>query len=132
MGLYSNSSSQVRFAGKDSEGFPIGVGVHQGSALSPFLFKVVMEEATKLCRRGDPWDLLYADDLVLTAESKEEVMEMFHGWREAMARCGMKINVPKTKLLISGKEFPTISSAADYPCAMCSRGVGNSSFLCTR
>ena len=124
MGLYSNSSSHVRFAGTMSEAFSIGVGVHQGSALSPLLFKVVMEEATKMCRKGDPWDLLYADDLVLTAESKEEVMEMFHRWRSAMERCGMKINVPKTKLLISGKESTTTLRTGRYPCAICSRGVG--------
>ena len=130
MGLYSNSVSHVRFAGDMSEAFPIGVGVHQGSALSPLLFKVVMEEATKLCRRGDPWDLLYADDLVLTAESKEEVMEVFHRWRIAMERCGMKINIPKTKLLISGKEPTTRPSTGRYPCGICSRGVGVSSIIC--
>ena len=88
-----------------SNGFSIGVGVHQGSALSPLLFKVIMEEAAKMCRRGDPWELLYADDLVLTAESKEELMEMFNRWRNAIERCGMKINVQKTKLLISGMKL---------------------------
>ena len=103
MGLYRNSSSQVSFAGSMSEGFPIVMGVHQGSAPSPFLFKIVMEEATKLCRNGDPWELLYADDLVLTAESRQEVMEMFNLWRNAIARCGVKINIPKTKLQISSK-----------------------------
>ena len=71
LGLYKNSTSQVRFAGGLSEKFEIKVGVHQGSALSPLLFKLVMEEATKSIRKGDPWDLLYADYLVLTAESKE-------------------------------------------------------------
>ena len=51
--------------------FGIEVGVHQGSVLSPLLLIVVMEEATNECRIGDPWELLYADDLVLTAESRE-------------------------------------------------------------
>ena len=133
MGLYRNSSSHVRFAGSMSEGFPVGVGVHQGSPLSPFLFKIVMEEATKLCRKGDPWELLYADDLVLTAESQQEVMEMFNLWRNAMARCGMKINIPTTKLLISAKArtAPT-SGTGRWPCAICLRGVGVNSILCTR
>ena len=40
--------------------------------MSPLLFIIVMEEATKECRKGDLWELLYADDLVLTAEIKEE------------------------------------------------------------
>ncbi len=32
--------------------------MHQGSPLSPLLFVVVREEATKECRIGDPWELL--------------------------------------------------------------------------
>ena len=60
-------------AAETSVDFGIEVGVHQGSVLSPLLFIVVMEEATKECRVGDPWELLYADDLVLTAESREGV-----------------------------------------------------------
>ena len=75
MGLYSNSLSHVRFAGDMSEAFPIGVGVHQGSALTPLLFKVVMKEATKLCRRGVPWDLLWACRIIYAWFAMEHVPE---------------------------------------------------------
>jgi hypothetical protein len=85
MAFYRNTRSKVRVAGETSEYFDIGLGVHQGSTLSPLLFILVMEEATKDCSRGDPWDLLYADDLTLTATSKEEVVEAFEMWRNAMA-----------------------------------------------
>ena len=61
--------------------FGIELGVHQGSVLSPLLFIVVMEEATKECRVGDPWELLYADDLIVTAESREGVEALFEEWR---------------------------------------------------
>ena len=57
--------------------YGIEVGVHQGSVLSPLLFIVVMEEATKECRVGNPCKLLYADDLVLMAESREGVEALF-------------------------------------------------------
>ena len=66
MSLYRETRSSVRVAGETSVDFGIEVGVHQGSVLSRLLFIVVMEEATKECRVGDPWELLYADDLVLT------------------------------------------------------------------
>ncbi len=47
-----------------------------------------MEEAT----RGDgPWELLYADDLVLTAESEEEVIHMLNRWKEEIEQRGLKI-----------------------------------------
>jgi hypothetical protein len=36
--------------------------------LPPLLFTTVLEEATKEYGREGPWELLYADDLVLTAE----------------------------------------------------------------
>ena len=45
--LYDNTRSRVRVAGEESGEFPIEVGVHQGSALSPLLFMLLMEEATR-------------------------------------------------------------------------------------
>ena len=122
--------SQVRFAGGLSEKFPIKVGVHQGSALSPLLFKLVMEEATKSIRKGDPWELLYADDLVLTAESKEAVEQMFDAWSSAMELRGLKINIGKTKLLVSGKKNQAPTPSGQHPCAVCNRGVGVNSIFC--
>ena len=95
MGLYSNSSSRVRFAGELSAKFPIRVGFHQGSALNRLLFKIVMKEANKEVRIGDPWELLYAEDLVLSAESKEGVTKVFKDWSSAVELRGMKVNIRK-------------------------------------
>ena len=131
MALYSGSNSSVVAAGGPSAPFEISVGVHQGSALSPLLFNLVMEEATKECRRGVPWDMLYADDLVITAESREEALERFGSWMEAMESKGLKVNIEKTKVLVSGKECETTVQSGDYPCGVCGRGVGRNSVLCT-
>ena len=130
MMLYTDSKSRVRVAGGLSEEFPINVGVHQGSALSPLLFILVMDEATKECRGDEMWELLYADDLVLTAETKEEAEQKFLDWRQAMARRGMKVNVAKTKVMVTGKKAEVIRSGRD-PCAVCGKGVGRNSILCT-
>ena len=46
-------------------------GVHQGSVLSPLLSAIVVEALTHDVKKGLPWKLLYADDLVLMAESIE-------------------------------------------------------------
>ena len=115
MSLYQNSMSQVRIAGVLSEKFPVSVGVHQGSVMSPLLFNIVLEEVARDCRIGDPWELLYADDLVLTAETKQEVVEMFGRWREAMEYRGLKINLAKTKLLITGKKHNEIPQSGKDP-----------------
>ena len=115
--MYDGSKSQVKAAGAVSEEFDIQVGVHQGSALSPLLFILVMEEATRECRKGDPWELLYADDLVLTADSKREVIDMFNNWRGALERRGLKVNISKTKLMVTGKRGEILRTGR-YPCAV--------------
>ena len=131
MCLYEHSTSRAKFAGKTSQSFDVSVGVHQGSALSPLLFNLVLEETTKSCRKGCPWELLYADDLVLMAESREEVLSMFEKWREALEKRGLKVNLGKTKLLVSGKEYE-VEETGKYPCGVCKTGVGNySAILCT-
>ena len=53
------------------------VGVHQGSVLSPLLFIMVLEALSKEFCVGVPWELVYADDLCLIAETEEELMEKF-------------------------------------------------------
>ena len=48
------------------------VGVHQGSVLCPLLFIIVLEALSREFRSGVPWEDLYADDLVIIADSLEE------------------------------------------------------------
>ena len=43
----------------------VKVGVHQGSVLSCLIFIIVLETISKEFRTGCPWDLFYADDLVI-------------------------------------------------------------------
>ena len=61
---------------------------------------------------------------MLTAESRESVTEMFNDWSRALEVRGMKVNLGKTKLLVSGKKSKDPISSGHYPCAVCSRGVG--------
>ena len=62
------------------------MGVHQGSVLSLLLFIIVLEALAREFRTGCPWELLYTDDLMISAESMEELLERCrHGrqrWRK--------------------------------------------------
>jgi len=54
----------VRTVYGNSSGFEVKVGMHQGSALSPLLFVIVMEASSREFGVTLAWELLYADDLV--------------------------------------------------------------------
>jgi len=49
--------------------------MHQGSALSPLLFVIVMEAISREFRVALPRELLYADDLAVIAETEEELIK---------------------------------------------------------
>ena len=74
-GMYTNVRSRVCVNGQYSEEFGVGVGVHQGSVLSPLLFIFVLEALSSEFRTGVSWELLYADDLAVIADTLEEGME---------------------------------------------------------
>ena len=45
--MYSKTTTCVRAPMGDTDFFPVEIGLHQGSALSPFLFAVVLDELSK-------------------------------------------------------------------------------------
>ena len=57
-------------AGETTE-FPITVGVHQGSTLSPYPFALVMDELTINIQDDVPRCMLFADNIVLVDETRE-------------------------------------------------------------
>ena len=67
------TKTRVRTCGGDTESFKITMGLHQDSALSPYLFALVMDELTKHIQTKVPWCMLFADDIVLVDETKEKV-----------------------------------------------------------
>ena len=45
--MYNNVETRVRTSDGDTDNFSIRIGLHQGSALSPYLFAFVMDEVTR-------------------------------------------------------------------------------------
>ena len=75
MSMYEGARTAVRTNEGNSDSFEVKVGLHQGSVLSPLLFVIVMDIISRGLREELPWELLYADDLVLMADSEEGVKE---------------------------------------------------------
>jgi len=87
----------VRTVYGNSNGFEVKVGMHQGSALSPLLFVIVMEALSREFRVGLPWELLNADDLVVIAETEDNLIKRLHEWKDFEENRGVSINMNKTK-----------------------------------
>nr|XP_009589601.1 uncharacterized protein LOC104086947 [Nicotiana tomentosiformis] len=68
--MYDGAMTRVRTAGGDSELFSVVMGLHQGSALSPFLFALAIDALTHHIQGEVPWCILFADDLVLIDETR--------------------------------------------------------------
>ncbi|KAK3547122.1 hypothetical protein QTP86_013017 [Hemibagrus guttatus] len=95
--MYERSRTVVRCAVGQTEEFKVEVGLHQGSALSPFLFAMVMDQLSEEVRQESPWTMMFADDIVICSESREQVEENLERWRFALERRGMKVGRSKTE-----------------------------------
>jgi len=101
--MYTGAKTVVRTVYANSKGFEVKVGMHQGSALSPVLLVIVMEAVSREFRVALPWKLLYADDLAVIAETEEELIKRFYEWKDNVESKGMRVNMNKTKVRISGE-----------------------------
>ena len=102
MKMYQEVLSQVKVEGEDSKVHSeSGHTSNQGSILLPFVFAVVMDVVTEeVVKEGCA--LMYADDLVLTCETKEETRQRFVTWRNVLESKGLKVNISQTKIMMWG------------------------------
>ena len=65
----------------------------------------VVCHCTRCCyerdKRGHVQEILYADDIVLCADSMAELQEKMYGQKSALESKGLKVNQMKTKVMVS-------------------------------
>lgn len=116
--LYRESSSRVRFNGKDSQPFSSTTGVKQGCILSPTLFLLlldsVLEKTNTEAQNGIQWniseklnDIDYADDICLMAHRFNDIEDKLKKLSVNAMKFGLKINLKKTKLMRIGTSSTT-------------------------
>ena len=102
-GTYEKTSARVVVGEGASEEFEVKIGLRQGSVLSPLLFIAVLD---LICRKTVVKDAmkkrLYAEDLAMVGNGKQELQETLEEWNELFTRHGLKINVEKTEVLHIG------------------------------
>ncbi|KAH1208130.1 Secretory carrier-associated membrane protein 3 [Glycine max] len=96
--MYDRVSTSVRTQGGESDDFPITIGLHQGSTLSPYLFTLILDVLTKQIQEIAPRCMLFADDIVLLGESREELNERLETWRRALETHGFRLSRSKSEM----------------------------------
>ena len=114
--MYTDVRSRVRVGDGYSEEFGVGVGIHQGSVLSLLLFIIVLEALSRESRTGCPWELLYADDLMISAESMEELLVKLKTW-ETYGEEGPESE--HGKMMVSGMDLDLLKKSGNDPCGVC-------------
>ena len=89
--MYENCVTASRCPAGLTDSFKREVGLHQGSALSSFLFAMVMDRLTDEIKQKVPWTMMFADDIVICGESRQQVEANLERWRYALERRRMKV-----------------------------------------
>ena len=115
LGHDAGQEATVRTGHGTTDWFQIGKGVRQGCVLSPCLclFNLYAEYITrnagleeaqagiKIAGRNIN-NLRCADDTTLMAESDEELKSLLMKVKEESEKVGLKLNIQKTKIMVSG------------------------------
>ena len=94
------------------------------------LFVIVLKALSCEFRTGTPWELLYADDLVISAETEEGLKMKLSKWKTEIEVKDLRVNMGKTKIMVSGVNLQTLKDSGEYPCSVCRKGVGSNSIYC--
>ena len=90
--MHDGATTTVRSAAGLTEEFKVSAGLHQGSALSPFLFIIIMDKLTEDIRKDAPWDMLFADKIVLPRQNHGELKDDLEIWRNSLERRKLKVS----------------------------------------
>ena len=111
--LYAGREATVRTGHGTKGWFQIGKGVRQGYILSPCLFNLCAEYIMRNARLDKTQagikiagrninNLRYSDDTTLIAQSEEELKSLLMKVKEENEKAGLKLNILKTEIMISG------------------------------
>lgn len=116
--MYQHVRMHVRLDGVLGEGFEAGLGVKQGDPLSPLLFGLLIDTFEAFLRGQvgstvgvqvacNIWlqVLLYADDLVLLADSPEQLQLMLDSLQSFCEATRMTVNVQKSQVTVFNSKY---------------------------
>ena len=69
------------------------------SALSPYLFLLLMDVLTEDVRNDVPGSMMFVDGIALCGDDETGMTEYIETWRKALEDRGMRISRPKTQFM---------------------------------
>ena len=114
--LYENATMSVKLQDQNTKPIQLQRGVRQGDVISPKLFTAALEDIFKLLdwsRLGININgeyinhLRFADDIVIMAETLEDLSTMLNDLSRVSAGVGLKMNKDKTKIMSNSLVVPT-------------------------
>ena len=90
--MYHGATTNVKSTAELTKKFKVSVELHQGSALIPFLFAIIMDKLTENIRKDAPWDMVFADNVVLSKQNHRELENDLEIRRNALQRGGLKVS----------------------------------------
>ena len=76
------------------------------------------------------WELLYANNLVIIAESEDEVVRRFDEWKSELETRGLKVNMDKIKMMVVRSKPAMRPQRSRYPRGVCGKEVRVNSVWC--
>ena len=75
---------------------------------------------------------MYADDLVVIAETEVDLIKRLNEWKNNVENRGMRVNMNKSKVMVSEVCQKLMQKAIRWPCGVFGRGVCDNSLLVVR
>jgi hypothetical protein len=109
--MYSDVQLRARVGGDEGESFPSTRGVKQGDPLSPLLFGLFIDKLVGFLNNRLPGvgvevvgrciqAILYADDVVLLADNKEDLQSLLTALQDFCVAVGMAPNPDKCEVVV--------------------------------
>ena len=68
----------------------------------------------------------------MIADTLEECITKLKAWKNGMENRGLRVNMKKTKFMISGAGLDLPHDSGAFPCTVCQSGVGANSTSCSQ
>ncbi|KAK6742586.1 hypothetical protein RB195_010067 [Necator americanus] len=72
-----------------------------------------MDTITKEIQKQHPWTLLFADDVMLASESRDDLQKQVQSWKDQLQQYGLRFNTSKTEYMECGPRIENGSIRVD-------------------